>query len=348
MASRLSRLTAQFKPLGIDALFVSDPVNIRYLTGYKAEDAWLLVSRKKVFYITDFRYLEHVRRSLRDVQVVQFKDSLFQTAADLAPKGTLGFEENHLTYQQFTRLSQCGKGRAMLKPVSGAVEALRIIKDQEEVSLIRKAVALNLQGFRDIRSFIKPGVSEREIFFRLEGISRKRQAGFSFPPIVASGPNSAFPHARVTDRVLKAGEPLLLDFGLEQNGYKSDLTRMFFLGKMTHSFGKVLAIIKEAQEAAFRVIKPGVPAKAVDAAARNYLAGHALDKHFGHSLGHGVGLNIHEMPSLSTKSGVILAENMVITVEPGVYFSGKYGVRQEEMVLVTKNGCEVLSGNRDH
>ena len=348
MTSRLSALTAQFNRLGIEALFVSDPVNIRYLTGYKPEDAWLLVSRKNVYYITDFRYVELVRRTLRGVEIVQYKDSLFQTVADLAPNGSLGFEENHLIYQQFRRLVQCGRGRVHLRPVAGAVEALRIIKDKDELALVRKAVALNLQGFKDIRSFIKPGVTEGDILVRLEAIARKRAAVFSFPPIVASGPNSAFPHARVTDRVLRPGEPLLLDFGLEQNGYKSDLTRMFFLGKMPHSFEKLLCIIKEAQQVAFRIIRPGIPAKEVDAAARNYLAAQGLGNNFGHSLGHGVGLNIHEMPSLSMKSGVVLAENMVITVEPGVYFPGRYGVRQEEMVLITKTGCEVLSGNRDH
>lgn len=352
MTNRLSRLIACFKILEIDAFFVSNPVNIRYLTGYKAEDAWLLVTASETFYITDFRYVEHASRALGKLaKVVQFKESLFQTAVDLARGASVkrwGVEEEHLTYQAFNRLKSFCRKDIRLKPLSGVVESLRIVKDADELKLIRAAVAVNLEGFDYIRPYIKPGITEQDVLNRLEIFSKKSGAAFSFPPIIASGPNSAYPHAKVTDRRLRPGEPLLLDFGLEWEGYKSDLTRMFFLGKIQPSFMKVLSIIREAQEAAFRVLRAGIRASQVDAAARDFLAKKGLTDQFGHSLGHGVGLNVHEMPRLSAKSGVVLSENMIVTVEPGVYFPGRYGVRQEEMVLVTKNGCEVLSGDRNY
>lgn len=348
---RLTRLISGFAILGIDALFVSDPVNIRYLTGYAAEDAWLLVTRKKTFYVTDFRYEEQVKKSLKDINVIVFGPSLYAAIMDLcvsAKVEILGFEEQNMTFYAASRLKAVLGKLVKFKALSGAVESFRLIKDPAEIQLIRKAIAVNCTGFRYIAKYIKPGVSERFLLHKLQDFARKCGADFSFNPIIASGPNSAYPHARVTDRVLRPMEPLLLDFGLQLEGYKSDLTRMFFLGKMPRSFLRVLSLIKETQKAAFAVIKPGVAAKDVDKAARDVLASSGLDSLFGHSLGHGVGLNIHELPRLSSQSGDVLIEGMVVTVEPGVYFPGKYGVRQEEMVLVTKNGCEVLSADRDN
>ncbi|MBF0388339.1 MAG: aminopeptidase P family protein [Candidatus Omnitrophica bacterium] len=350
---RLAKLRSFLPTLGVDAVFVSNLVNIRYLTGHSAEDAWLLVTSRKVFYITDFRYYELVSKALkgRAIEVVKFGDSLFGTVIELAVGGkakVLGFEENHLTYYQFGRLKSFAGNKIKLKGLSGAIEALRAVKAQAELLAIREAIKVNLRGFAFIGKFIKPGISERDILYNFQDFIKQEQVEFAFPPIVASGPNSAYPHARVTERKLRASEPVLLDFGVEKNGYKSDLTRMFFLGKMPDSFKKSLLAIRGAQEAAFQKIRPGVPAKVVDATAREYLEKHGLARYFGHSLGHGVGLDTHEMPRLSTKSGDDLLENMVVTIEPGVYFPGRYGVRLEEMVLITKNGCEVLSGYRDN
>lgn len=332
---------------------MSNPVNIRYLTGHMAEDAWLLVTQHKVFYITDFRYIELVTRELKkkDIDIVQFKNSLFESAIHLAAGAgvrALGFEENHLTYYQFGRLKSFASTNIKLKGLSVVIEALRVVKDPQELLAIRAAIKLNLKGFKYISRYIRPGVSERDILYKLQDFTRQEGAGFSFPPIIASGPNAAYPHAKVTERQFRSKEPVLLDFGVEMNGYKSDLTRMFFLGKMSNHFKETLSFIRGAQQAAFDKIKPGVQAKDVDAAARTFLEKQGLAQFFGHSLGHGVGIETHEMPRLSTKSGEELLENMVVTIEPGVYFPGRYGVRLEEMVLITKNGCEVLSGDRDH
>ncbi len=348
MRNRLAQLRFFLPKLKVDALFVSDPVNIRYLTGHAAEDGWLLVTALKAFYITDFRYIAIVKQVFKNqaIDIVQFDRSLFESVIQAAIEekvGILGFEENNLTYYQFSRLKSCVKKRLKLRALSGTVEALRVVKSPQEVSSIREAIRINLKGFEWIARFIRPGVTEKDIYYQLQNFIRVEGVDFSFPPIIASGPNSAYPHARITERKLCLAEPVLLDFGVEKNGYKSDLTRMFFLGKMPRSFEKRLSLIRNAQEEAYKVIRLGVPSQAVDAAARGFLERNGLAQYFGHSLGHGVGLQTHEMPRVSSKSGEILLENMIITIEPGVYFPGRYGVRLEEMVLVGSNGCEVIS-----
>ena len=346
MTTRLSSLRASFPSFKINALLVTHDVNIRYLTGFPASESWLLVTAKKAFYITDFRYVLEAKKGLKEVQVVQYSHSFFQTTLDVAKSEkvkVVGLDERHISAYSFRRLKVlAGKG-VKFKAADSLVEALRSIKDEGEISLIRKAIKINAQGFRYIHPFIKPGVSEQELLWKLEDFIRAQKVAFAFPPIIASGPNAAFPHARVSERKVRRGEPLLIDLGIRLNGYNSDLTRMFFLGTMSHSLRKVLSLIRGAQEEAFKVIRPGIEAKVVDAAARGYLAKHGLARYFGHSLGHGVGLDVHEDPRISQKSGAILQEGMVITVEPGVYFPNKYGVRLEDMVLVTKTGCEVLS-----
>jgi Xaa-Pro aminopeptidase len=344
---RIQKLRAHFKALGVDAVLVTQPSDLRYLTGFPNADAWLVVSAKKAFYVTDFRYTAEARKAIRDIAVVQFSSSLFETTADLL-KGErvkrLGVDEKHLTYYQFNRLKAVVGKTLTMASSQEVILALRAIKEPEEIREIRKAVKLNLEAYRYIKPYIKPGVSERMLLLNLESFVRREGVRFSFDPIIASGSNSSYPHARVTDRRIHRNEPVLIDLGIEVNGYKSDLTRIFFLGKMARSFERILSLVRQAQEEAFKVIRPGIEACQVDAAARGFLEKYGLAKHFGHSLGHGVGLEIHEAPRITSKSGAVLSEGMVITIEPGVYLK-KFGVRLEEMVLVTKKGCEVLSGD---
>ena len=347
---RIRALTATFKALGVDAVFVSDPVDIRYLLQYPAQDAWLLVTLENVYYITDARYIEDVRKNIQGVTAVQFSRSCFEEVFHCCEREKLrsiGLNERHLTVYGYKRLKSFCKNKIKLVSADRAVEFLRMVKDKEELRLMRKSLALDLEAYGVIQRWVRPGVSEREIFHHLEAFIRAKGIAFSFDPIIASGPNSSYPHARVTDRRLRHNEPVLIDLGMDWKGYKSDLTRMFFLGKMPPSFRNNLAIVRDAQHEAFKVIRPGVKAKEVDAAARDHLKKHGLAEKFSHSLGHGVGLEVHEAPRISFSNEVVLAENMVFTVEPGVYFPGDYGIRLEEMVLVTKKGCEVLSVNHD-
>ncbi|NLE65072.1 MAG: aminopeptidase P family protein [Elusimicrobia bacterium] len=342
----LPSLQKQLVSLGVDAFLVTDPVNIRYLTGIPADASWLFVTAKRVFYLTDFRYAEDVGRVLKTARVVQTRVSLFDTLFDLAVDSwvrTIGIEPRHMTVATLMRLRSLAGRDVRFVPKQGVVEELRVVKTPQEIALIRKCININLKGFKRIGKIVRPGITERRVLEELERFVRDEDASLSFPPIIASGPNSAFPHAQVTDRKFRSGDPVLVDFGVEIQGYKSDLTRMFFLGKMARSFQENLSFIRQAQKEAYKVIKPGVRAKDADGAARGFLDKNGLAERFGHSLGHGVGLNIHEDPSISCRSGAVLSKGMVITVEPGVYFTGKYGVRLEEMVLVTATGCEVLS-----
>jgi Xaa-Pro aminopeptidase len=333
--------------LELDALLVHHEVDIRYLTEYPAHDALLLVTPREVFYITDGRYIEEVKKGLRGATPVQFKQSISeQIVVCCAQAGVkrLGIDERHLTLEQYKRLKAFCRKNITLHPANGCVELLRAIKEPEELKLMREALRLDLKAYRSIKSWLKPGITEFDILHRLEAFIRKEGISFAFDPIIASGPNSAYPHARVTSRKLCRKEPVLIDLGMNYKGYNSDLTRMFFLDTMPTSFRDVLSKVRDAQQEAFKVIRPGVLAKDVDAVVRNYLKKHGLAEKFTHSLGHGVGLEVHEAPRLSSQSDAVLKENMVCTVEPGVYFPGEYGIRLEEMVLVTQKGCEVLSG----
>ncbi len=350
LPARLQALVHGFAKYEVDAVLVNNATDIRYLTQYPAHDAWLLVTPRQAFYITDARYIDEVKKQLVGVVPVKFEKSIFVETVALAYKADvrcLGVDERHLTVYEHKRLKSFYNDEISMVPVDGLVSSVRMVKDKSEIALIREAIALNLQAYKGIKPFIKPGVRERDILVKLETFIAKHGVRFAFDPIIASGPNSAFPHARVTDRELRSNEPVLIDLGIDVKGYKSDLTRMFFLGRMPTSFRDVLSIVRDAQHEAFKVIRPGILAKDVDELVRNYFRKHGLSERFTHSLGHGVGLDIHEAPKLSVNSEVVLAQNMIFTVEPGVYFYGKYGIRLEEMVLVTEKGCEVLSEHYD-
>ena len=230
-------------------------------------------------------------------------------------------------------------------PVTGIVEDLREIKDEFEVSQIRDCLKLHGKALAFLRKVVKPGITERQVLTQLEGFVKDNRAKFAFDPIIASGPNSAYPHAKISDKIIRDNEPVLIDIGMDINGYKSDLTRNFFLGRITPLYAKALEALQIAQKESIAMIKPGVLVADVDTKARNILRKYGLAKYFGHSLGHGVGLDIHENPRLSIKSKSLLQPGMVVTVEPGVYIPGKFGIRVEDMVLVTHESCEVLSGD---
>jgi Xaa-Pro aminopeptidase len=350
LTSRLRKVIATMHLLDLDAILIKDETDIRYLSEYPAHDAWLLVTSRQVFYITDGRYIEEVKKSLRGITPVQFKRSLSEevvTCCIRARVRRLGVDERHISVEQYKRLKVLSRKNISLVKCNGCVDELRAVKEPGELKLMRQAFDLNLKAYRVIKSFLKPGVSEIDILHRLEAFIRKEGVAFAFDPIIASGPNSAYPHARVTGRRLCRKEPVLIDLGIDYKGYKSDLTRMFFLDTMPTSYRDVLTIVRDAQEEAFKVIRPGIMARDVDAVVRNYLKKYGLEERFTHSLGHGVGLDVHEAPRLSVMSDAVLKENMVCTVEPGVYFPGKYGIRLEEMVLITPKGCEVFCGDHD-
>ncbi len=348
MNARLKNLVEDFpRHKNIDALLIVNDNNIRYLTQFPACESWLLVTKTRAFYITDSRYILEARQGLKGIIVKQYKRMPCAMLCEISKEfkiKRLGFDERHTSFALWKKLKEFCPRNCKLVPATGLVESLREIKDQGEITLIKDCLKLHYKAIDHMKKVVKPGLTERQGALKLESFVKSHGAEFAFPPIIASGPNSCYPHARVTDRVIRNNEGVLLDFGIEINGYKSDLTRNFFLGRITPRVKQVFDALTLAQREAISLIRPGISCASVDLQARKVLRKFGLAKYFGHSLGHGVGLDIHEAPRLSSQSSTILEAGMIITVEPGVYIPNEFGIRVEDMVLVTNEGCEVLSG----
>ncbi len=350
MNVNIKKLKRSLVDLGLDAFLVTKDINISYLTGFPSSDSWLLVSPRGVFYITDFRYILEAKKNLSGITIKRHQGSLSQMVVDLAVSlkiKRIGMDDRHLSWAAYQQLKKRLPWGIRIVSTGNVVEDLRQVKTTQEKAKILKAISLNQKAYHFLKGVIKPGLTEQEVLLKLENYIKGFNVKFSFDPIIASGPNSCFPHARVTGRKIQRNDLVLVDVGIDVEGYKSDLTRMFFLGKIPRPIYDVYNIVCASQHAAIQKIKPGIPASEVDQEARNYLKKNKLDKFFGHSLGHGVGLEIHEEPSISSKSSTPLQAGMIFTVEPAVYIPGKFGIRIEDMVLVTKKGYEVLSDYRN-
>jgi Xaa-Pro aminopeptidase len=331
---------ALLEPLELDALYITRPENVRYLTGFPhPEDAQVLITPEGAFLLTDPRYPEAERESRLPARVLkrEEREALFQ---DL--RGRVGFEAEHLPYAALERLRELSPAEWV--PTKGVIERLRLKKSPEEVARIRQAQALAERALERALALLRPGVEEREVALEIEFFLRKEGAeGVAFPPIVASGARGALPHAGASEKRLEPGELITLDLGAKVAGYHSDMTRTVALGKPSPEMRRVYEAVQEALEVALQGLKPGRTGKEVDALAREALGRHGLDRYFVHSLGHGVGLAVHEGPGLSPYTEEVLEPGMVVTVEPGVYLPGVGGVRIEELVLITEDGIELLS-----
>jgi Xaa-Pro aminopeptidase len=299
---------------------------------------------------TDSRFELQARQEAPDYEVAIYREGLAKELPSIL-KGLhtrrLGFESMRVSLAQHQKMIAALKEADLtveLKDTEDMVENLRIAKTQPEIRAIRKALQLAESVFGRVAADLKPGLSEKEAAWSLEKALREAGAdGLSFPTIAAFGPNSALPHAIPGDRLLQTGEPVLFDWGVRLNGYCSDISRTLILGKPDKTFQKVFQTVREAQEMAIKAIKPGADARAVDAIARSHIEKMGFKDRFGHGLGHGVGLAIHEQPRLSPLSDKKLEVGMVCTVEPGIYLPGWGGVRLENMVAVTADGAEVLN-----
>lgn len=347
MNSRITEALQKIKSLNLDGFLVSKEINISYLTDFDSSESWLLLHPKQSFYLTDFRYIEEAKRGLKGIYLRRIKGQLFKEVSnlcrDLGVK-RLGVESRNITLAAFDKLKGVFKDRIEIIGVADTIESLRRIKTADEISKIRQAIKINAEAFKFLKAIIKPGLAENEAVIALEHFIRQKNTNLAFAAIIASGPNSVYPHARITKRKFQLNESVMLDIGIDFEGYKSDLTRIFFLGKIPSRVREIYGIVLTAQEKAIKRIKPGVPACDIDAQARNYIERHKLGQFFGHSLGHGVGREVHESPSISSRNDSKIEKNMVFTVEPAVYLPGEFGIRIEDMVLVTEKGCEVLSG----
>jgi len=348
MNNRLLKAQSLFNQYKIDALLVVNDIDVRYLTQYPmAAESWLLITSKENYYLTDFRYFLEVKKTLKGIKTVQYQGSIFNSLFEIVNQEKIkhvGFNENHWSVVRYHQLQKVCPKSIKLVESNTLVESLREIKEPGEVEMIRKGLVIHQQALKYIKRYIKPNNTEKEVYDRLDGFVRSKNVGFSFSPIIASGPNSSFPHANVTTRKIRNNEPVLVDMGVDLNGYKTDLTRMFFLGKISNLIKEITAHVYEAQQRAIATISDGINIAEVDLKARKYLESKKLAKYFGHSLGHGVGLEIHESPRLYHTINRPLKSGMVVTVEPAVYLPNRFGIRLEEMVLVKKKGCEVISG----
>lgn len=342
---RLERLRAKLEVQGLEGLVVRQAQNLRYLSGFTGSEGMLLVLSDKAYLCTDFRYVEQAANQTNGWEIVKIDKAWQEVVRDLWPKGrtNLGFESNYLSYNNWHKLSQA-LPNVNLTPTTGLVEALRAQKDKQELTLLRKAIALADKGAEFLRSRLVPGRKEIEVSLELEFFLRNQGAeAAAFPFVVASGARGSLPHAEPSDKKLQPGELVTIDFGAVYQGYHSDLTRTFSLGPPTTKQHSIYKIVLEAQMKAIDSAGPGVLCTKVDKAARDVITEAGYGDYFGHATGHGVGLAIHEEPRLSTQTTDVLLPGTVVTVEPGIYLPGWGGVRTEDIILVTEQGVEVLS-----
>jgi Xaa-Pro aminopeptidase len=349
MNAKIKRICALLKKEGLDGLLLSSEANISFLTDYRSRDSYFIVSGQGCFYLTDSRYTAEARKALPGIMVEEYNQGLFNKISQIATKmrfKCLGFEERHLNFAEYKQLRKKLADSLGLAPTCGLVEGLRQVKSAEEIKTIKIATAIAIKAFRFIQKQLLPGRKEIEVAADLERFIRYHGAtDSSFDIIVASGPNSAFAHHITSERKLKVNEPVLIDMGVDYRGYKSDLTRVFFLGKIDTLTAKIYNIVRQAQEKAIKGIRPGKTCKEIDALARGHIENSGYGGCFGHGLGHGVGLEVHEEPHIGKNQDKRLEPGMVFTVEPAIYLPNKFGIRLEDMVLVTKKGSEVLSGS---
>lgn len=347
--NRLERFRRMLAEEGLDGLVVSQPDNLRYLSGF-AGSGWLLISERDAVLATDFRYTEQAKQESPSFEITQIRQELHNWLPNLALDlgwRRLGFEANHTSYDTYQKLGEAVRAKQVnleLVPTTGIVEQLRAVKEPQELVFITKAVQLADAALEEAKRIVQPGVTEKEVAWEIEQNLRQRGSqGVPFEIIVASGPNSALPHARPTDKAIRDGEPVLIDMGARINGYCSDLSRTLFLGGANATFQKVYGIVQEAQTAAIDEVRSEMAASQADQLARSVIEQAGYGDAFGHGLGHGVGLAVHEFPRLGLSSSESLADGMVFTIEPGIYLAGQGGVRIEDMVVMENGKARVLT-----
>lgn len=355
---RLEQLQQVLSDSACDALLIDDPTNLYYLTGLELSTGKLLVSAQGAILFVDNRYYESCRKKspfpVRLIDQPSFENQL--STPEFAYIEELAFDSENTSYNNYEQLVKIGKtienkradeSCVKIIPLDAPLKIIRAVKDEHEIDLLRRAADLGSQGFDHVCSLLQEGVSELELATELE-IFWKRRGGrkVAFDPIIAFGENSSMPHYRAGKTKLQKGQIILIDIGVELNHYHSDMTRIAFFGKPDPRMVEIHAIVQEAQQAALALCRPGATIRAIDAAGRDYITSKGYGKNFTHSLGHGVGLDIHEFPvikKLPVTDTVTLEAGMVITIEPGIYLPGVGGVRIEDTILITPLGHDNLT-----
>lgn len=335
-------------PREIDAALLTSRINRRYFSTIDIEDGYILITREKAYYLTDFRYIESVKKSNIPFEVICYSkahESIKELIGNHKIK-KLSLEAENITVSEANKLKKSFTTCTLdlSEALDKAISILRLIKHTEEITKIRAAQKIADKSFNHILPFLKQGVTEREAALELEFFIRKNGAEkVAFDIILASGANGSMPHAVPTDKKIQKGDLVVLDFGAVLDGYHSDMTRTVAIGSVTPEQEYIYNTVLTAQKTALKAVKDGVECSKVDKAAREIIDKAGFGNNFGHSTGHGVGLQIHENPRLSSRSDEVLKENMIVTVEPGIYIEDKFGVRIEDMVCITKDGCNIMS-----
>jgi len=345
MNERIEKLLSAMEENQVEAFLVSKAVNIRYLSGFTGgEDARLLLMGNHRYIFTDSRYFEQVKRECPDWELVETLPPGIEELQKVTRKiNRLGFESHAISYYTYRKLEQNLKSE--LVPLDNVVEKLRQVKDETELQLMRQAAQIGDEVFTQLcRYKIAVGVSEKELANELVYLLRQNGCDQeAFATIAVAGENAALPHGRPGNYRLQPGDMLILDFGGLYNGYAADMTRTVAIGKESPEFRSRYQAVLEAQQLGVSLVKAGVTCREIDLAVRDCLRKYNLDIYFHHSTGHSLGLEVHETPSLSSRSDEILKENMVITVEPGIYIAGWGGIRIEDTVIVKNGGCEIIT-----
>jgi len=344
---RLENIRQLLKQHSIDAMVISSPINRRYVSGFTGSAGALLISPDRAFIVTDFRYIDQAASQAPNFEVKRWKDNFYQCLSELVKEsgwGNIGFESEQVVYSAYSEMKE--KIPASLVPLKEAVLKQRMVKDHREIDILSSGAKILDRAFTYIQSVVRPGMTEKELALELEIYLLKQGAEeTSFRFIVASGHRGSMPHGTATDKVINEGEMVTLDFGGIFEGYATDMTRTFVLGKSDQHQLEIYDIVYNAQQKACAALRPGLQGCEVDAVARDLISAAGYGSHFGHGLGHGLGLETHEQPVLNHLSKTVLEPGMVVTIEPGIYLPGWGGVRIEDMLLVTENGSETLTNS---
>lgn len=345
MMLRVEKLRKKMQEENLDSFLITSPYNLRYLTNFTGTTGLAVITLEKAFFITDFRYTEQAAAQAQGFEIIKNVGPIFEEVADLVQKEglrELGFEETTVSFLEYSALEEIID--AQLIPISGMIEELREIKDEEEIAIIEKACSIADLAYDHILKMIQPGMTEIEVANQLDFYMRSLGAsGVSFETIVASGLRSAMPHGVASKKIIEQGDLITIDFGCYYEGYVSDMTRTFAIGDPGEQLKEIYQIVLEAQLAVLEVAKPGVTGKQLDAVARDYITKHGYGEAFGHSTGHGIGLEIHEGPNVSVRAEKQFVPGNIITDEPGIYLPGIGGVRIEDDLLITSDGNRVLT-----
>ncbi|MFA1821564.1 M24 family metallopeptidase [Virgibacillus oceani] len=342
---KVDKVRAALEENGLDAILITSSINRRYVTGFTGTAGAAVITKNDARFITDFRYTEQAAKQAEGFQIVEHKQLIELEIKDQLKEMNvkrLGFEKDHVSYSRYENYKNVLD--VELVPVSGVIEELRLIKDQDELEIMKKAAEIADNAFEHIQSFIKPGVKEIDISNELEFFMRKQgAASSSFDIIVASGFRSALPHGVASEKEIQSGELVTMDYGALYHGYCSDITRTVAVGEINDELKNIYDTVLEAQIRGVEGICPGISGKEADALTRDYIKEKGYGDYFGHSTGHGLGMEVHEGPSLSFRSDKKLQTGMVVTVEPGIYVPQVGGCRIEDDVIVTEKGNERLT-----